>query len=60
LSGVLFPHPLRFSLAHVPQEEKYAPADLDAAERLAWAWERSGAGGFPIGHISVIVSKHAE
>jgi hypothetical protein len=50
--GVLLPHPLRFSLAHVPQEEKYAPALLDAACRFAWACERSGPCGFPVGMIS--------
>lgn len=35
------PHPFRFSLAHEPQEEKYAPA-------LARAFVRSGACVFPV------------
>jgi hypothetical protein len=35
-TGVFVPHPFLFSLAQVPQLEKYAPA-------LAFAFERSGA-----------------
>lgn len=56
--GVLLPQPLRFSLAHVPHEEKYAPADLEAALRLAWAWERSGACALPGKAVSIAMHVH--
>ena len=40
-------HPFFFSLAQAPHDERYAPALVDAAWRLAWALDKSGACVFP-------------
>lgn len=51
-TGVLVPQPLRFSLAQLPQLEKYAPARVDAACKFACACDKSGVWDFPAHHIS--------